>query len=286
MIADPATYKPRGQPHVLSDDHLLVLKDIITHSPALYLDEIQQRLNQITELDISRSTISRELKKRLGLSLLVTRGVHQKQSLAERVRFVRQTANIPAEYLVFIDESGVVGRDATRKKSWAPTGTRTVRQTRYQENDHYTILPAVCEQGMIAGTVIKGPVERVHVELFLARKLLPVMNSYPAPRSVLILDNAKIHHGGKIEQLCKDKGILLIYLPAYSLDLNPIEKAFNCMKKRLQREQHWMYENDKGRYLLGVAGRVITRPLMQPLIVSSGYVTQYYWDRYNQQFPD
>ncbi|KAG0145576.1 hypothetical protein CROQUDRAFT_30310, partial [Cronartium quercuum f. sp. fusiforme G11] len=68
----------------------------------------------------------------------------------------------------------------------------------------WTILPAVTEGGMIAAMTCKGSVERVHVEMFLKWDLLPVMNPYPAPYSVLILDNAKIHHGDLIHQLCHE----------------------------------------------------------------------------------
>ncbi|KNZ50877.1 hypothetical protein VP01_4199g1 [Puccinia sorghi] len=37
--------------------------------------------------------------------------------------------------------------------------------------------------------------------------VLPPMNCYHTPNSVLVLDNARIHQGGKIENLCQDSGI-------------------------------------------------------------------------------
>lgn len=73
---------------------------------------------------------------------------------------------------LLVDESGVVGRDSLRRKSWATKGTQSRRETDQTDKDHWTVLPAVCEHGMIAGVVIEGPVERVHVELFLARDLV------------------------------------------------------------------------------------------------------------------
>lgn len=103
------------------------------------------------------------------------------------------------------------------------------------------------------------------------------MNSYPNPRSVLVLDNAKIHHGENITKLCQDHGVLLVYLPAYSPDLNPIEKAFAAMKRRLQRDQGWLTAQEKGAYLLRTAGQVMIRTLLRPLFESSGYATRHEW---------
>ncbi|KAG0141924.1 hypothetical protein CROQUDRAFT_31447, partial [Cronartium quercuum f. sp. fusiforme G11] len=66
----------------------------------------------------------------------------------------------------------------------------------------WTILPAVTECGMISEMLEKGSVERVHVEQFLKWDLLPVMGKYPKPYLILVMDNARIHHGDLIEQIC------------------------------------------------------------------------------------
>lgn len=139
---------------------------------------------------------------------------------------------------------------------------------------------------MVACTVIEGPVRRIDVELFLRHELLPLMNPYPARNSVLMLDNARVHHGGRILELCRRAGILLIYLPAYSPNMNPIENAFHCMKARLKREDRWLFEDDKAEYILLLAARVMTRKLLQPLIAHSGYTTCHYWTRYNARFDE
>lgn len=39
--------------------------------------------------------------------------------------------------------------------------------------------------------------------------LLSVMNPYPAPHSVLILDNCRIHHVPGVEELCEERSVLL-----------------------------------------------------------------------------
>ena len=53
----------------------------------------------------------------------------------------------------------------------------------------------------------------------------------------LILDNARIHHGGDampyINQLLELAGVRLIYLPAYSPELNPCELVFGHVKRAM-----------------------------------------------------
>ncbi len=55
----------------------------------------------------------------------------------------------------------------------------------------------------------------------------------PKRTVVLILDNAKIHHAIVTKAGCKKLNIILVHLPPYSPDLNPIEFAWKDGKKEL-----------------------------------------------------
>ncbi|KAG0141699.1 hypothetical protein CROQUDRAFT_684484, partial [Cronartium quercuum f. sp. fusiforme G11] len=56
------------------------------------------------------------------------------------------------------------------------------------------------------------------------------MNAYPAEKSILVMDNAPIHCGGQIQDLCNARGVWLLYLPAYCPELNPIKMCFSVTK--------------------------------------------------------
>jgi len=75
-----------------------------------------------------------------------------------------------------------------------------------------------------------GAIKRVDMEEFLQQLLLPGL---PAD-SVLVLDNARIHHGGQIETLVQGAGCSLLYLPPYSPDFSPIELAWSWLKNRVR----------------------------------------------------
>ena len=61
------------------------------------------------------------------------------------------------------------------------------------------------------------------------------MNPFPLLRSVLILDNASVHTKQAIYALCAAHGIMVIFLPPYSYDYNPIEKAFHEAKAYMRK---------------------------------------------------
>jgi len=51
---------------------------------------------------------------------------------------------------------------------------------------------------------------------------LPVMNPFPGPNSILIMDNASIHKSFKVQEILTTYGVMVIYLPPYSPDFNPV----------------------------------------------------------------
>ncbi len=69
------------------------------------------------------------------------------------------------------------------------------------------------------------------VEAFLREDLLPRL----LPGSVLVLDNARIHHGGDINKIVSEAGCSVLYLPPYSPDFSPIELAWGWCKRLVRR---------------------------------------------------
>lgn len=61
---------------------------------------------------------------------------------------------------------------------------------------------------------------------------------------IVIVDNARIHRTKALEQYCEKKKIIIVYLPPYSPDLNPIELVRKMIKKEFRKIQ-WMYDDIK-----------------------------------------
>ena len=49
----------------------------------------------------------------------------------------------------------------------------------------------------------------------------------------MVMDNLSAHKGERVRRLIEDRGCILLYLPPYSPDLNPIEEVFSKIKQLL-----------------------------------------------------
>ncbi|KAG0152467.1 hypothetical protein CROQUDRAFT_13909, partial [Cronartium quercuum f. sp. fusiforme G11] len=70
----------------------------------------------------------------------------------------------------------------------------------------YSLLPAIDLDGLLAVVFQEGSYLCEDFENFLEFNLLTRMNPYLLPSSVLIIENAWIHYGGKIDELCEEQG--------------------------------------------------------------------------------
>jgi len=120
-----------------------------------------------------------------------------------------------------------------RKYGWAPRGAEYLPIKR---SERWSILPAYTTNGYLTYEIHQGSFNAVRFNAFVADKLLSLIQPFPAPRSVIILDNARIHRNREFHDLCTAAGVRVEYLPPYSPDFNPIEKPFAGLKA-------WMQEN-------------------------------------------
>src|SRR2546430_11063998 len=92
-------------------------------------------------------------------------------------------------------------------------------------------MPSPSRQGMGEPLILKGAAEAVAFELYIEQILAPSLHS----GQIVIMDNLSIHQGERVRQAIEAKGCQLLFLPAYSPDLSPIEEAFSKLKAYLRR---------------------------------------------------
>ena len=93
-----------------------------------------------------------------------------------------------------------------------------------------TILGAISLRGMIATMTID---EATDTDIFLAyveHVLCPALH----PGDVVVMDNLSSHKVQGVQQRIEKCGAEVLYLPPYSPDLNPIEKAWSKLKQLLR----------------------------------------------------
>lgn len=114
-------------------------------------------------------------------------------------------------------------------------------RSRLERGQRYYLLPAISVDGLLNAFIYPGQLNLDGFVRWVCDRVLPKCERFPGPRSVLILNNASWHHCQELKDICKEKGVILNYLPPYSPDLNPIEaffKDFKALLKKTYREKY------------------------------------------------
>jgi transposase len=97
------------------------------------------------------------------------------------------------------------------------------------------------------------------------------MNPYPAINSILVLENAWVHTGGQIPELCSEAGVRIKYLPPYCPKLNPIELCFLVIKSHLRQTQVLAQTFNEVEEIYASAKKHITFQICDHLYRHAGY---------------
>ncbi len=146
-----------------------------------------------------------------------------------RAQFVAKVRTVAPEHLIFLDESGVT-TSMTRLYARSLGGGRIHESTPGGHWKIMTILGAMSLRGMIATMTIEAATD---AEIFLAyaeHVLCPALK----PGDVVVMDNLSSHKVSGVRKLIEAAGAEVLYLPPYSPDLNPIEKAWAKLKQLLR----------------------------------------------------
>lgn len=119
----------------------------------------------------------------------------------------------------------------TRLRGRSPKGERLFGTAPFGKWQTQTFIAGLTCADLIAPWVIAGAMDRTAFDTYVETQLAPVLE----PGTVVILDNLATHKSPKAVDVLKACGCWLLFLPAYSPDLNPIEMAFSKLKAHLRR---------------------------------------------------
>jgi transposase len=131
--------------------------------------------------------------------------------------------------LIFLDESGVT-TSMTRIYGRRADGRRIHEATPGAHWKILTILGAMGMRGITAAMTIE---EATDADIFLAyieEILCPTLQA----GDVVVMDNLSSHKVSRVSKLIAAQGAEVLYLPPYSPDLNPIQKAWSKIKQYLR----------------------------------------------------
>jgi transposase len=143
---------------------------------------------------------------------------------------VMVVAAVESERLVFVDEMGA-HTSLTPLYGYSRKGERVHLQVPRNRGMNTTLLASMTLGGMGETMAVEGSTNREVFEAYVEHVLAPTLEA----GKVVVMDNLSSHKPARVKELIESRGCELIYLPAYSPDLNPIEEAFAKLKGMLRR---------------------------------------------------
>jgi transposase len=137
---------------------------------------------------------------------------------------------VDAKRLVFLDESSC-NTAMAREYGWAPIGHRAVGERPGRSWKTLTLIGAIRLGSRPKLMTHKGAVNGPTFLKFVRRRLVPWLKK----GDVVLMDNLSAHKVNGVQEAIQRAGALVIYLPAYSPDMNPIELWWPYLKRHLRK---------------------------------------------------
>jgi transposase len=95
------------------------------------------------------------------------------------------------------------------------------------------MIASIRLDGSSAALAIEGATDTEVFRAYIAQVLVPTLR----PGDLVIMDNLSPHKSDPTLELIAAAGAQALFLPAYSPDLNPIEKMWSKVKNSLRRQK-------------------------------------------------
>jgi transposase len=120
--------------------------------------------------------------------------------------------------VIFIDESGFA-HDMPRTHGYAAKGKRCIGTKNWSDKGRTNAIGALHGNTLLTLSLFDTTINADIFTAWVVQDLLPKLPQ----KSVIVMDNATFHKRADTQTLITNAGHLLLFLPPYSPDLNPIE---------------------------------------------------------------
>jgi len=131
---------------------------------------------------------------------------------------------------VFVDETAATTHMA-RRYGRRRRGQRLRCGVPHRHYKAITFVFGLRLRGVVAPKAYDRAMNAETFEAWLERHLLPTLEE----GDIVVLDNLKAHKSPRVAEILARKNCTVRYLPPYSPDFNPIEKAYSKLKAILRK---------------------------------------------------
>jgi len=260
--------KPRsgGPGTALDDDDRERLVEVVDQRP----DATLQELVEECDLDVSISTVSRELAKLdRPRKRKVPRASEQSEKTVQKQRrqWRSDTRRVDAKRLVFVDEMAIA-TNMTRPYGRAPANERVFTDVPYRHYESLTVLGGMRLGGAgdFPTMVYKGGTTTDRMLEYVAGPLREVLR----PGDIVVADRLGAHTAKRVAEALADQKAEIRLLPPYSPDLNPIERMWSKTKAFLRAAKATTV--DRLRNVLQQSLRTVANTDIRNWIAHSNYL--------------
>ena len=276
----------RGRPKVLDEEDLNYIAAIKKEKPSETLENIQEKLLQNANKEVTIMTISNALRKDLSggqwTRKVLTKTATERFTPANEQYTEAYIAEIQSKdplRLKFMDEAGFALSEAVnRTRGHAPKGMRAIEAQKRMKTTNMTLNLMIGLDGTVFSSFVDGPSNRDEFLKFIDEAATsfsddgsPVLQ----PGDVLVVDNATIHRF-EAERVLRiflnNIGVEYIYLPKYSPDMNPVEFSFNYIRTMLKSDRFAPLANDNLQYAILKVLDTISQDAITGFFSKVGYI--------------
>ena len=122
--------------------------------------------------------------------------------------------------------------DALRDYGYSEKGQRCYSKHDWHKKDRVNALGALMGKVLLTICLVAGSINADVFYAWVKQDLLPKLPN----NAVVVMDNVSFHKRHDTQNIIKDAGHTLEYMPTYSPDLNPIEKKW-AQAKSIRKEK-------------------------------------------------
>ena len=202
-----------GPAKLLSDFEQEFLLESLIVNPSTYLSELCEQLEEATGRVVHPSTICRTIQH-FGMTRKKVRTIAMQRSEDRRAEFIAEISQFDPDMLIWLDETGSDRRNSIRAYGYAFRGLTPVRHPLRVGGKRISAIGVMTTGGIEDAYIVEGGVNGDVFETFVRRSLLPILQPFNGsnPCSVVILDNASIHHLEQIEDIITGVGALIRFM--------------------------------------------------------------------------
>lgn len=139
---------------------------------------------------------------------------------------------------MFIDETSVK-TNMTPFRGRSLKGKRLLADAPFGKWNTQTFIAGLRCDALVAPWVIEGAINGEAFDTYVTTQLAPALK----PGDVVVWDNLNVHKSPRAAEAISKRGARVLFLPRYSPDLNPIEKAFSKLKTLLRKAKARTYDD-------------------------------------------